>query len=135
MNYVKFGSNQYALAPSGYGAIDNKITFLLDNRDESVSIDTLITILKDRDNTQTVEVTNDSGTSLVIYRDYPHFGSVSTYDDYVIGTHLDPETEELVADTISVIRVVLEMDDLTETVSKNSSDIEYIAIMSDIELE
>ncbi len=135
MSYVKFGSNQYTLAPSGYGAIDNKITFLLDNRDESISIDALVTMLKDKDNTQTVEVVNNSGKSLVIYRNYPNLASVATINDYVINTSTNPETGEVTTETISVVRVVLETDDLTETVSKNSSDIEYIAIMSDIELE
>ena len=135
MSYVKFGSHQYTLAPSGYGAIDNKITFLLDNRDESISIDDLIAILKDRDNTQTVEVVSENGKSLVIYRNYPHLASVATRNDYIISTTTDPETGETTTETISVIRVALENDDLTETVSKNSSDIEYIAIMSDIELE
>jgi len=135
MSYVKFGSHQYTLAPSGYGAIDNKITFLLDNRDESISIDDLIAILKDRDNTQTVEVVSENGKSLVIYRNYPHLASVATNNDYIISTTTDPETGEMTTETISVIRVALENDDLTETVSKNSSDIEYIAIMSDIELE
>jgi len=135
MSYVKFGSNQYTLAPSGYGAIDNQITFLLDNRDESISIDDLIAVLKGRDNTQTVEVVSDKGKSLVVYRNYPNLVSVATKDDYIINTSVDPETGEETAETISVIRVALETDDLTETVSKNSSDIEYIAIMSDIELE
>ena len=127
MSYVKFGSYQYALAPSGYGAIDNQITFLLDNRDELIS--------KDKDNTQMVEVVSNNGKSLVVYRDYPNLVSVATREDYVISTSTDPETGEIIEEKISVIRVALEEDDLTQNVSKNTSDIEYIAIMSDIELE
>lgn len=135
MSYVKFGSYQYTLAPSGYGAIDNQITFLLDNRDELISIDELIAILKDKDNTQIVEVVSNNGKSLVVYRDYPNLVSVATRDDYIISTSTDPETGEIIEEKISVIRVALEEDDLTQNVSKNTSDIEYIAIMSDIELE
>ena len=135
MSYVKFGSYQYALAPSGYGAIDNQITFLLDNRNELISIDELIEILKDKDNTQMVEVVSNNGKSLVVYRDYPNLVSVATREDYVINTSTDPETGEIIEEKISVIRVALEEDNLTQNVSKNTSDIEYIAIMSDIELE
>ena len=134
MSYVKFGSYQYTLAPSGYGAIDNQITFLLDNRNKLISIDELIAILKDKNNTQVVEVVGNNGKSLVIYRDYPNLVSVTTQEDYIIGTSIDPETGEILEKQISVIRVALEKDDLAQNVSKNTSDIEYIAIMSDIEL-
>ena len=54
--------------------------------------------------------------------------------DYVYDTSVDEETDEITESKCDVILVELSVPGLKEQTEKNTSDIEYIAIMSDIEL-
>ena len=61
-------------------------------------------------------------------------GKLEKIFDYVYDTSVDEETGESTESKCDVVLVELAKPGLAEQTAKNTSDIEYIAIMSDIEL-
>ena len=129
---VKFGPNFYDLVPGGYSDTTGKLNIMI--IDNGYLVDDVVEVVSDKNNVETVTVL-DGTTTVINYRGYTHLETVSKLFNYTYDSHVDEETGEMVEESIDVFKIVLTKDNLEDTVSKNTSDIEYIAIMSDIELE
>ena len=132
---IRFGSNEYALVP---GSDVNKGSNYIDFQilADDVNFESLEAVLEDVNNLLDIQVVDEE--LIRHYEGYVKLASLEKRYDVVYNIHYeeDPETHEEVPveDKADIIYGRLAQKDITEQVDQNTANIEFIAIMSDIEL-
>ena len=147
---IRFGSNEYALVP---GSDVNKGSNYIDIQilADDVSFEALEAVLEDENNLLDIQVIDEE--YIRHFEGYTKLDSMQKrynvvynirYEEVIIEPeHIDPETGEVIPAVIEIVPVEEKADiiyarlaqkDITEQVDQNTANIEFIAIMSDIEL-
>lgn len=148
---IYFGSNEYSIVPgTSVQEIDNKLIFQIIG--DNINLSEFEELLQDKNNILQIEVTENDTSSC--YYNYVRLNNLQkqyhvpySYQIRNVVTTpeiIDPETgliitpakyktvkHQLYAD---IIFVTLSKPELTDQVELNAANIEFIAIMSDIEL-
>ena len=139
MNTIKFANlDEYSLVPSGFSVDNERASFVIIA--DEIGIGDVEATVETASALDRVEVIDDDKKEVVaVAEGLTVVSKLQKEFDYsyeVPTGEVDPETGEPVYETITcdIIRLWIQLPGLKEAVDKNSADIEYIAIMSDIEL-
>lgn len=142
---IRLGSNEYALVPGStlQELGDNlEIQFLADELD----IGEIEDVLKDSENTAEMITVDDEGVTQQVVRGYTNLHSMQKKYHVLYSTEYpeqpewDPESEEPpeyldpILHYADIIYVKMSKPGIEAQVETNTANIEFIAIMSDIEL-
>jgi len=148
---IRFGSNEYALVPgSGINTLGNGIDIQLLAQD--VNLNSLTDVLKNSANTETIKVVDGDTTTQVIegyskldhmeirydqiyFTEYEEVIIVPAHHDSETGEEVPAQTEMVPQDlTADIVYIHMVKPGLEGQVKENTANIEFLAIMSDIEL-
>lgn len=133
MNKIVFGNFKYDVVPSGFSVHSDVFRALI--KADGIQLGEIEDVISDAANVARIEIKNETETeTLRIVTGYSVVAKLEKIFDYVYDTSVDEETGEITESKCDVILVELSVPGLKEQTEKNTSDIEYIAIMSDIEL-
>lgn len=133
MNKIVFGNISYDIVPGGYSKHTDTFNCMI--MADNIRLDEIETILTEPTNVERFEIQNENSEVVEIVSGYSVITDLRKVFDYVYNTITDEETGEVTEEKCDAIRFALAKPGLKEQTDKNTSDIEYIAIMSDIELE
>lgn len=139
---IRFGSNEYEMLPnSGLDTYDGKLHLSL--LADDVDFEDLEAVLLDKDNLDPIKVVENNTITQSVYgytklyelkKEY----NVLWWTEYVMPEPVEEGEELPEAETIEhradIYRIVLQKPELKDQVDENTANIEFIAIMSDIEL-
>lgn len=133
MYQIQLGSIIYDLIPSGYGHYDDKLTAQI--YAENIPLTEVEEVLSNVSNVDHIEIIDKDRKEVVeAFNGYEVLESIRKDFDVVVETTINEETQESTEVKADVIAFVLTKPSIEQTVAKNTADIEYIAVMSDIEL-
>lgn len=133
MNKIVFGNFKYDVVPSGFSVHSDVFRALI--KADGIQLGEIEDVVSDAANVAHIEIKNETETeTLRIVTGYSVVAKLEKIFDYVYDTSVDEETGESTESKCDVVLVELAKPGLAEQTAKNTSDIEYIAIMSDIEL-
>ena len=133
MNKIVFGNFKYDVLPSGFSVHTDAFRALI--KADGIQLGDIEEVVSDPSNIARIEIKNETETEVLrIVTGYSVITKLEKMFDYVYNTSVDEETGEITESKCDVILVELSVPGLKEQTEKNTSDIEYIAIMSDIEL-
>lgn len=147
---IKFGSYEYTLVPDfpiSHNEQRLECSILADN----INVSDLESILKNKQNLVEIEITGEDSYQLLtnynqllsLYKNYQVEYGVSYETVVTEEAYIDPDTGENVPETVEevetplvsdIITITLRAIDLAQQVSINTANIEFLAIMNDIEL-
>ena len=140
---IRFGSNEYEMLPnSGLDTYDGSLhlSLLADN----VDFEDLEEVLLDKDNLDPVKVIENNIVTQSVYGYTKLYELKKEYDvlwwtEQVMPEPAEEEEEdypeaEIIEHRADVYRIILQKPELKDQVDENTANIEFIAIMSDIEL-
>lgn len=133
MNKIVFGNFKYDVLPSGFSVHTDTFRALI--KADGIQLGDFEEVVSDPSNIARIEIKNETETEVLrIVTGYSVITKLEKMFDYVYETSTDEETGEITESKCDVILVELGVPGLKEQTEKNTSDIEYIAIMADIEL-
>lgn len=133
MNKIVFGNFKYDVVPSGFSVHSDVFRALI--KADGIQLGEIEDVVSDVENVARIEIKNETETeTLRIVTGYSVVAKLEKIFDYIYDTSVDEETGESTESKCDVVLVELAKPGLAEQTAKNTSDIEYIAIMSDIEL-
>lgn len=124
---IHFGENEYTIVPSTQVQEVNNDMLQMQILADEVSFSELETVLSNSDNIKVITVTDTD--ELLTYFNYIKLISLNKMFNETFEIN---DSESI---TVDVIHIVLQKPDLADQVAENTANIEFIAIMSDIELE
>ena len=133
MNKIVFGNISYDIVPGGYSKHTD--TFNCMTIADNIRLNEIEAILTEPANIKRFEIQDENGEVVEIISGYSVITDLRKVFDYVYNTSVDEETGEITEEKCDAVKFALAKPGLKEQTDKNTSDIEYIAIMSDIELE
>lgn len=128
---IRFGSNEYELIP-GSGILELTDSLEIQLLADPIDIDNLEEVLSNKTNLETIKVVNQ-GSVQQIFKGYTKVDSLIKKYDVVYSTTW-AEDGSAVESTANILYVYLKKPGLEEQVEENTANIEFLAIMSDIEL-
>ena len=142
---IRFGSNEYDLVP-GSAAQTYDGNLHLDVVADGVDFEELEEVLQNSDNLDPIKIL-DNGEVVQVITGYGRLYGISKeynvlyWIERIEPEPVDPEDPEAepgepqdIEHRVDVFRVVLREPDLSDQVNENTANIEFLAIMSDIEL-
>lgn len=149
---IRFGSNEYALVPgSSVQPLGEKLEIQL--LAEDLDVMEVESVLSDVANTETLVIVDDKGAAIQVVKGWTKLDSLrkeydvlywTDYEEVIITPeHIDPDTGAIIpAETqvepiehrADILYVHMVKPGLEGQVDENTANIEFIAIMSDIEL-
>ena len=148
---IRFGTNEYTLLPGSTVQIIND-KLLIQIMANNLDFNNFESILRDNENTKEIILFDTEGPIRTffgysqleeIYKVYDVLYQTEYKDHEISPQSIDAETGEMIPSIIEretiehradVFYLTLKKPDITEQVNKNTANIEFIAIMSDIEL-
>lgn len=134
MERIKFNTYVFELITNGVMSTEEKITisFLPDN----MSLSSLEEILSNEDNTKKIYLMSEYGEELRIYRDYCTLKDIGKQLNIAISQGQITGNAEESPVSGDVVTIVLgKADVVSKELAKVRADVDYIAIMADIELQ
>ena len=132
MNKVYFGNYEYLLIPGGYGMESEAIRFIIFADD--IDLAEVEDVITTKANVKKIEIRKEeTGALTQVFRGYVTNRTLEKVFDYVYGSKVDEDGDEHEL-TSDVIIITMAKPSLREQTEKNTADIEYIAIVEDIEL-
>lgn len=133
MEKIKFGEKSFTLITNGVDTFsDDKLTVSFQLGD--VTLDVVETLVSDSSNTDRIEILDSDGELLRPLTGYTILKELKKVKDYPVETKLlEDGTEETTKADIAV--VTLSKTDLREEVARNTANIEYLSMMTDVNLE
>ena len=126
MEKIYFGLNEFDTVVGGASVFGDQGTFKLIKGEDTVD-----EIVEKTSNCETIKVKSATGETLATYVGYTKFDSAVLDPEYVIS--VDPETGE--PTTAAVVTVIVLKPTVEEQVAQNSANIDYIAMVEDIDLD
>ena len=133
MNKIVFGNISYDIVPGGYSKHTDTFNCMI--MADNIRLDEIETILTESTNIERFEIQNENSEVVEIISGYSVITDLRKVFNYVYSTSTDEEMGDIIEEKCDAIRFALAKPGLKGQTDKNTSDIEYIAIMSDIELE
>lgn len=132
MYKVKFNTYEFPLIEGGYGVLPEQAEFKINA--ENLSLAAVEEVVENPANLNKIYlIDTEKAEPVEVITGLTAVKSLRKIYDYESGVY--NEEGEFVEEQFVIIDVVVGVPGLEETVEKNTADIEYIAIMSDIELE
>ena len=139
MNTIKFANlDEYSLVPSGFSVDNERASFVI--LADEIGIGDVEATVTESGALARVDVIDTEKQQVVAFAEgltvVSKLQKEFDYQYEVPTGEVDPETGEPTYETITcdIVRLWIQLPGLAEAVEKNTADIEYIAIMSDIEL-
>lgn len=148
---IRFGSNEYALVPgSAVQPVNDRVEIQL--LAEGVDFEALEAVLLDKDNVDTITVVDEHGPAASIhgysklvnmYKAYDVLYWTEYTENVITPQSIDPDTGEMIPAVVErepvehradILYIQMTKPGLEGQVDENTADIEFLAIMSDIEL-
>ena len=149
---IRFGTNEYALVPgSAVQTLGDKLSIQI--LADGIDFEALEAVLKEKANVDEIQVADESGVQQSIFgyskldnihKNYHVLYWTETVEHIITPESIDPETGETIPAEVEyetvehyadILYVSLMKPGLEGQVEANTANIEFIAIMSDIELE
>ena len=131
MNKIIFGTHEYSLMPSGYGESEGHLHILLFA--DTVELTEVEKVLLDKKNTELIVIRDVYNRTIQLFRDYIVLDEIKKQYGYEYNKSII--SGETKIDTADVIIIQMSKPGLKEQTNKNTSNIDYIAIVEDIDLE
>lgn len=131
MYKVKFNTYEFPLIEGGYSVLPEQAEFKINA--EMLSLAAVEEVVENPANLEKIYLIDEEKEEPVeVISDLTAVKSLRKIYDYTTGVYDDEG--QFIEETFIIIDVVVGVPGLKEAVKKNSADIEYIAIMTDIEL-
>ena len=131
MNKIVFGTTEYPLMPSGYGESSGHLNILLFAN--TLELTEVEKVLLDKKNTEVIVVKDFQNRTIQLFRDYIVLDEIKKQYGYKYNRSVIEGEEKI--DTADVIIIQMSKPGLKEQTNENTSNIDYIAIVEDIDLE
>lgn len=149
---IRFGTNEYALVPGSAVQVNGNDELSIQLLAEGIDFESLETVLMDKANTENIVVVDEQGpvnaipgySKLVnMYKAYDVLYWTEYIEHEITPQSIDPETGEMIPAVIErepvehradILYIRMAKPGVEQQVDENTANIEFIAIMSDIEL-
>lgn len=131
MNKIIFGESEYTLMPSGYGEGSGHFNILLFA--DQVELTEVEKVLLDKRNVELIVVKDAQNRTIQLFRDYIVLDEIKKQYGYKYNKSVIKGEEKI--DTADVIIIQLSKPGIRQQTNENTSNIDYIAIVEDIDLE
>ena len=149
---IRFGTNEYALVPGSAVQVNSNNELAIQVLADGVDFEALEAVLMEKENVANIVIADDKGvinaipgyTKLVnMYKAYDVLYWTEYVEHEIAPQSIDPETGDMIPAIIEtetvehradVLYIRMAKPGIEQQVDANTANIEFIAIMSDIEL-
>lgn len=127
---IRFGVNEYTLVP-GSAIQENENNLEVRILDENINLEDLENVLLDNNNVSSIDVIDENGTKQ-IYKDWGKL--INIRKEYNMLYWTEQVDNEMVKHVANIIYITFSHPGLESQVEMNKANIEFLAIMNDIDL-